>query len=117
MRDKQMAETMAKVIGSDDDGHWKVQIAIPKVSKAADEIVAQEYEIVEHDLGRITEYMECEEIQEGMASIREKLRKTNEKIVKLEAENKYWRNCYHGTCPAYPTVAAGSPSAGQWGQY
>ena len=36
-----------------------------------------------------------------MASIREKLRKANEKIVKLEAENKYWRNCYQG---AYPPI-------------
>lgn len=63
-----------------------------------DEIVAQEYEIVEHDLGRITDDMECEEIQEGMVSIREKLRKENERIVKLEAENKYWRECYKGAC-------------------
>ena len=79
---------MAKVIRSDDDGHWKVQIAIPKVSKAVDKIVAQEYEIVEYDLGKIMDDMESEEIQEGMVSVREKLRKTNERIVKLEAENK-----------------------------
>ena len=44
---------------------------------------------MEHDLGRIMDDMECEEIQEGMASVREKLRKENKKIVKLEAENKY----------------------------
>ena len=44
---------------------------------------------MEHDLGRITNDMECEEIQEGMASIREPLRKANERIVKLEAENRY----------------------------
>ena len=37
--------------------------------------------------------MECEEIQEGMVSIRERLRKANERISKLEAENKYWRDC------------------------
>ena len=60
-KQRQMAETVAKVIRSDDDGHRRVQIAIPRVSKAADEIVAQEYEI-EHDLGRITDDMECEEI-------------------------------------------------------
>ena len=28
-----------------------------------------------------------------MVSIRERLRKVNEKIVKLEAKNKYWRDC------------------------
>ena len=44
-------------------------------------------------MGRITDDMECEEIQEGMVSIRERLRKVNKKIVKLEAENKYWRDC------------------------
>ena len=38
---KQIAETVAKIIRSDDEGYWKVQIAIPKVSKAVDEIVAQ----------------------------------------------------------------------------
>ena len=84
---------MAKVIRSDDEGHRKVQIAIPKVSKAVDEIVGQDYEIVEHNLGRITDDMECEEIQEGMVSIRERLRKANERILKWEAENKYWRDC------------------------
>ena len=54
-RQKQIAKTVAKVIRSDDDGHRKVQIAIPKVSKVTDEIVAQDYEIVEHDLERITD--------------------------------------------------------------
>ena len=29
-----------------------------------------------------------------MASIRGNLRKANERIVKLEAKNKYWRNYY-----------------------
>ena len=53
---------MAKVIKSDDDGHRKVQIAIPKVRKVVDEIVAQKYEIVEHNLGRIMDDIECEEI-------------------------------------------------------
>ena len=95
-RQKKMAETVAKVIRSDDDGHWKVQIAIPRVSKAADEIVAQDYEIVEHDLGKITDDMECDEIQEGVASIREKLRKANEENARLRVENRYWRNCYQG---------------------
>ena len=90
---KQMANTVARVIRSDSDGHRRVQIAIPTVNKAADEIAAQEYEIVEHNLGRNTDDMECEEVQEGIASIRERLRKANEKIVKLEAENKYWRDC------------------------
>ena len=52
-------------------------------------------------MGRITDDMEYEENQEGMVSIREKLRKANERIVKLEAENKYWRNCYQG---AYPPI-------------
>ena len=33
--------------------------------------------------------MEYEEIQEGIISIRERLRKANERIIKLEAENKY----------------------------
>ena len=61
-KQKQTAKTVAKVIRSDDEGHRKVQIAIPKVSKSVDEIVAQEYEIVEHNLGRITNDMECEEI-------------------------------------------------------
>ena len=84
-----MEKIVPKVIRSDDDGHQKVQIATPRVIKAGDEIVAQEYKIVEHDLGRITDDMECEEIQEDMASVREKLRKENKKIVKLEAENKY----------------------------
>ena len=47
------------------------------------------------------DHMECEEIQKGMASVREKLRKANEKIVKLEAKNKYWRNfCQE----AYPPI-------------
>lgn len=90
---KQMANTVARVIRSDSDGYRKVQIAIPTVNKAADEIAAQEYEIVEHNLGRNTDDMECDEVQEGIASIRERLRKANEKIVKLEAENKYWRDC------------------------
>ena len=58
-----------------------------------DEIVAQEYETVEHNLGRITDDMECEEIQEGIISIKERLRKENEKIINLEAENKYLRDC------------------------
>ena len=66
-----------------------------------DEIVAQDYEIVEHDLGRITEELECEEIQEGMASIGEKLRKANEENARLRAENRYWRNFYQG---AYPPI-------------
>ncbi len=96
-----MAETMAKVIRSDDDDRRKVQIAIPRVSKAADEIVALDYEIVEHDLGRIINDLECEEIQADTTSIGEKLRKENEKIANLEAENKYWRNCYQG---AYPPI-------------
>ena len=56
---------------------------------------------MEHDLGRITDDMECEEIQEGMASIREKLRKANEENARLKAENKYWRNCYQR---AYPPI-------------
>ena len=73
-KQKKIAKMVAKVIRSDDDGHLKVDIAIPKVSKSVDEIVAQEYEIVEHNLGRIMDDMECEEIQEGVASIREKLR-------------------------------------------
>ena len=110
-RQKQMAKTVAKVIRSDDDGHRKVQIAIPRVSKAADEIVAQEYEIVEHDLGRITDDMECEEIQEGVASIREKLRKANEENARLRAENRYWTKLLSKSIPAYPTVAPGNPSA------
>ena len=84
---------VAKVIRSDDEGHRKVQIAIPKVSKVVDEIVAQEYEIIEHNLGRIIDDMEYEEIQEGMVSNRERLRKANERIIKLEAQNKYWRDC------------------------
>ena len=82
---------MTKVIKSDDDGYQKVQIDIPKVSKVLDEIVAWEYEILEHDLGRIIDDMECEEIQEGMVSVK-KIEEANERIVKLEAENKYWRN-------------------------
>ena len=61
-KQKQIAEIVAKVIRSDDEGHRKVQIAIPKVSKAVDEIVAHEYEVVEYDLGRITDDMECGEI-------------------------------------------------------
>ena len=56
---------------------------------------------MKHDLGRITDDMEREEIQECMASVRKKLRKANEKIVKLETKNKYWRNCYQG---AYPPI-------------
>lgn len=36
--------------------------------------------------------MECEEVQEGVASIRERLRKVNERIEKLESENRYWRD-------------------------
>lgn len=90
---KQMAKTMAKVIRSDNDGHQKVQIAIPTIEKALDEIATQEYEIVEHSLGRNTDDMECEEIQEGIVSIRERLRKANERIIKLETKNKYWRDC------------------------
>ncbi len=66
---------MAKVIRSDSDGNRKVQIAIPIVNKALEEIATQEYEIVEHNLGRNTDDMECEEIQEGMVSIKERLRK------------------------------------------
>ena len=62
VRQKQMVGRVAKVIMSDDDGHRKVQIATPKVSKAVDEIVAQEHEIVEYDLVRITDDMECEEV-------------------------------------------------------
>ena len=31
----------------------------------------------------------------------EESRKANEKIAKLEAENRYWRNCYQG---AYPPI-------------
>ena len=89
---KQMARTVARVIRSDNDDHRKVQIAIPTVNKAVNEIVAQEYEIVEHNLGRNTDDMECEEVQEGITSTREMLRKENERIVKLEAENKYWRD-------------------------
>lgn len=81
------------MIISDNDGCRKVQIAIPIVNKAADEIAAHEYDIVEHNLGRNTNDMECEEVHEGIASIRERLRKANKKIVKLEAENKYWRDC------------------------
>lgn len=95
---KQIAGTVAKVIRSGDDGHQKVQIVVPKVSKAVGDIVAQDYEIVEHDMGRITDDMECEEVQEGIASIREKLRKANERIAKLEIENKYWRDSYLGVC-------------------
>lgn len=90
---KQTTETMARIIRDDSNGHRKVQIAIPTVNKAVDEIAAQEYEIVEHKLGINTNDMECEEIQEGIASIRERLRKANERIVKFEAENKYWRDC------------------------
>ena len=96
---KQMAETVAKVIRSDDDGRRKVQIAIPRVSKAADEIVAQDYEIVEHDLRRITDKLEYEEIQEGVALIGEKLRQANEENARLRAENRYWRNCNQGAYP------------------
>ena len=92
-KQRQIAKTVAKVIRSDDEGHRKVQIVIPKDSKAMDEIVAREYEIVEHNLGRIIDDMECEEIQKGMVSIRERLSKANERIVKLEAENKHWRDC------------------------
>ena len=40
MRQKQSVGTVAKIIRSDDDGHQKVQITIPKVSKAVDEIAA-----------------------------------------------------------------------------
>ena len=83
-----MAGMVAKVIKSDDDGHQRVQIVIPKVSKSVHEIIAWEYERVEHDQGKITDDMECEEIQEGMVLVREKLRKANERILKLEAENK-----------------------------
>lgn len=90
---RQIAKTVAKVIRSDNDGHRKVQIAIPTASKTLDEIAAQEYEIVEHNLGRNTDDMECEEIQKGIVSIRERLRKANERIIKLKAENKYWRDC------------------------
>lgn len=90
---KQMAKTVAKVIRSDSDGHRKVEIAIPMVSKALDEIAAQEYEIIEHNLGRNIDDIECEEIQEGIVSIKERLRKENERIIKLEVENKYWRDC------------------------
>ena len=57
-----MARTVAKEIRSDSDGHRRVKIAIPTVDKALDEIAAQEYEIVEHNLGRNTDDMECEEI-------------------------------------------------------
>ena len=53
---------VVNVIKSDDEGQRKVQISIPKVSKVVDEIVAQDYEIVEHNLGRIMDDMECEEI-------------------------------------------------------
>ena len=91
-KQKQIAKAVAKVIRSDDDGHQKVQIAIPTVDKALDEIATQEHEIVEHNLGRNTDDMECEEIQEGIVSIREMLRKANERIIKLEAENKYLRD-------------------------
>ena len=92
---KQMAKTVVKVIRSDSDGHRRVQIVVPTVDKALDEIAAEEYEIVEHNLGRNRDDMECEEIHKGMVSVREKLRKANERIVKLEVEKKYWRNCYH----------------------
>ena len=61
-KQKQIAKMVAKVIRSNDEGHQKVQIAIPKVSKTEDEIVAQEYEIVEHNLERIMNDMECEVI-------------------------------------------------------
>lgn len=95
VRQKQIAGTVAKVIRNDEDGHRKVQIAVPKLSKAVDEIVAQDYEIVEHDMGRITDDMECVEVQEGIASIRERLRKANERVAELEIESKYWRDSYH----------------------
>ena len=37
---RQIAKTVVKVIMSDNDGHRRVQIAIPTVNKALDEIVA-----------------------------------------------------------------------------
>lgn len=33
-----------------------------------------------------------------MVLVRKKLRKANERIVKLETENRYWRDCYRGAC-------------------
>ena len=39
-KQKQIAKMESKVIRSNDEGHRKVQIAIPKVSKVVGEIVA-----------------------------------------------------------------------------
>ena len=55
--------------------------------------MAQEYEILEHILGRNMDDMECEEIQEGIGSIRERIRKEIERIEKLEAKKIYRRDC------------------------
>ena len=41
---KQIEKIVEKVIRSDSDGHRKIEIAIPMVNKAFDEISAQEYE-------------------------------------------------------------------------
>ena len=92
-KQKQVAKTVAKVIRDSNDGHLKVQIAVPKVGKALEEMAVQDYEVIEHNLGRATDDMECEEVQEGVASIRERLRKANERIEKLEAECRYWKDC------------------------
>ena len=83
---------MARVIRDSSDGYRKVQIAVPRVGKALEEMALQDYDVVEHNLGRITNDMECEEVQEGVASIKERLRKANERIKRLEAENRYWRD-------------------------
>ena len=41
---KKIAKIVEKVIRSDSDGHRNIEISIPMVSKAFDEIFAQEYE-------------------------------------------------------------------------
>ena len=87
-----IVKIVEKVIRSDSDGHQKVEIAISMVSKALNEIVAQEYDIVKHDLGTKIDDIECEENQEGIISIKERLRKENERIINLEADKKYWRD-------------------------
>lgn len=41
-----MAETVARVIRDSSDGRRKVQIAVPRVGKALEEMVVQDYEVI-----------------------------------------------------------------------
>lgn len=85
--EKKKAKKFSKII-RDGSGSHILQVAVPKVDKAKEDILPKEYEVRKIDLGPAMQEQKIEDLDDSISVIKEKLRKEQETNNQVREENR-----------------------------